>query len=69
MTNKVQMYQHDVVRLAALLDTIHYDKEKPVEIEVDSSSGIGSVGVVHIPVKLNSLPGTFTYTLWDQESW
>ena len=69
MTNKVQMYQHDIIRLAALLDTIHYDKEKPVEIEVDSSSGIGSVGKVHIPVKLNSLPGTFTYELWAEESW
>ena len=69
MTNKIQMYQHDVVRLAALLDTIHYDKENPIVIEVDSSSGIGSIGKVHIPVKFNSLPGTFTYELWGEETW
>lgn len=69
MTNKVQMYKGDVERLLALLEAVHYDKEKQIEIEVDSSSGIGSVGTVHIPIKLNSLPGVFTYTLWSEESW
>lgn len=69
MTNKIQMYKHDVERLLSLLEAVHYDKEKPIEIEVDISSGIGSVGKAHIPVKLNSLPGTFTYELWGEESW
>lgn len=69
MTNKVKLHKSDVERILAVLESVHYNKEELIEIEVDSSSGIGSVGKVHVPVTFNSLPGTFTYELWGVDSW
>ena len=69
MTNKIKLHKLDIERILAVLECVHYNKDELVEIEIDSSSGIGSIGKVHVPVTFNSLKGTFTYELWGEETW
>ncbi len=69
MNTKIRLTYHDLQRAIAVLDSVHYNKEDLVEIEVDAKSGIGSIGTLHVPVKINSLPGKFSYELWGEETW
>jgi hypothetical protein len=65
---KVQLHREDVERILAVLDSIEY-KDGAFELEVDNSSGIGSIGTIHVPKAINSLQGTFSYTIWAEETW
>lgn len=69
MSTKIRLTYEDLKKVIAVLDSVHYDKDDLVEIEVDASSGIGSIGTVHVPVRINCLPGTFSYQLWGEETW
>jgi len=64
---KVQLHSEDIDRIKALMETLDYDGN--FELEVDSSSGIGTTVTVHIPQTINCLQGTFAYTVSSVENW
>lgn len=64
---KVHLHTDDITRLQALMESLDYDG--PFELEVDISSAIGATVKAHVPQAINSLSGTFTYTISDVEGW
>lgn len=66
---KVKLYKSDLEKMIAVLTAIDADKTTQFELEIDDTSGIGTVGTLHIPTAINSLPGTFSYEIWGSETW
>jgi hypothetical protein len=64
---KVFLHTVDIDRIKALMESLEYDGA--FELEVDSSSGIGSVVKAHVPKTINCLKGTFTYIISAEENW
>jgi len=54
----------DIVELMTRFPDADY-----VDIEVDSSSGIGSIVTAEIPITLNEVNGKFKTTLMDESDW
>ncbi len=48
---KVHLHSEDIDRIKALMESLDYDGN--FELEVDNSSGIGSVVIVHVPQMIN----------------
>lgn len=66
---RVKLYKSDLEKMISVLEAIQFEDDTQFELEVDSSSGIGTVGTIHVPKAINSLPGTFSYTIWAEETW
>jgi hypothetical protein len=64
---KVHLHSEDIDRIKALMESLDYDGN--FELEVDNSSGIGSVVIVHVPQMINCLEGTFSFTISSVENW
>ncbi len=64
---KVHLHSEDIDRIKALMESLDYDGN--FELEVDNSSGVGSVVKVHVPQMINCLEGTFTFTISSVENW
>jgi hypothetical protein len=64
---KVYLHTDDITRLQALMEALDYDGT--FELEVDNSSGIGTTVIAHVPQAIQSLSGTFSYTISDTENW
>jgi hypothetical protein len=64
---KAFLHTDDINRIKSLMNVLEYDGA--FEIEFDSSSGIGTTIKVHVPHTTNSLKGTFTYVISDEENW
>ena len=64
---KVFLHTDDITRIKSLMEALNY--EGNFEIEVDNSSGIGSVVVAHVPQSINCLRGTFSHIISNEENW
>ncbi len=64
---KTYLHSEDIDRIKSLMETLDYDGT--FELEVDSSSGIGTSVIVHVPQTINCLKGTFSYVISEVESW
>lgn len=64
---KAYLHSEDIDRIKSLMETLDYDGT--FELEVDSSSGIGTTVTVHVPQAINCLKGTFSYVISAEESW
>ena len=68
---KVKLHKSDLEKMLAVLEAIQLQvrEDAEFELEVDDSEKECTTGYIHVPVRINSLPGTFTYMLWSEENW
>ena len=70
--NKITLHRDDLETILKLVDQLNpnntIDGDK-VTITADSSSGIGVVIAVEVPVDINGVTGTFNKVIVDSNKW
>ena len=66
--SKVSLHKDDFKQIQRLLESFPHAADY-IEIEVDSSSGIGSIVTVMIKTTVNGHFGEFRKTIVDESSW
>ena len=66
--SKVTLHKDDIKSIQLVLDAFP-DAADYIEIEVDSTSGIGSIVSVMIKTTVNGHFGEFRKTIVDESSW
>jgi len=67
MINRVSLHQEDLVAIKEFCEK--YPDSEYLTIEVDSSSGIGSIVTVSLPTVVNGDLVTIVKTIVDESSW
>ena len=66
--SKIGLHKDDIREIQKLLDSFP-EASDYIEIEVDSSSGIGSIVTVMVKTTVNGHLGEFRKTIVDESSW
>lgn len=66
--NKVTLHKDDFKSIQKFMDSFPHAADY-IEIEVDSSSGIGSIVTVMVKTTVNGHFGEFKKTIVDESSW
>ena len=70
--NKITLHRDDLETILKLVDRLNPDHTidgDKVTITADSSSGIGVVIAVEVPVDINGVTGTFNKVIVDSNKW
>lgn len=73
MNNKIHLHRDELAKILKLVDVLNpptedYQSSRLV-ITSDSSSGIGSILSVEIPIVIDGIRGTFVKVISDEKDW
>lgn len=71
---QVTLHRDDIVTILQLIDKVNPNEGDRsdagfVTLDVDSSSGIGSIVIAELPTTVNGMRGTFRRQIIDESSW